>query len=310
MCSIKEKDLWITIEACPACGNTDELIPETLQLTGYRHGNEEVSIPREGVRLMQCSLCGLAFKDVLPSPRFLTEVFARQAGKVWRGGYSFEPEKQLILKLTGGEAFDLLDVGSSDGGFLRALHGVTGRRSALDIVIHPGLERWLRGEFLEGLADSEQLSWSEEPYDVVTLFDVAEHLYRPDQAFSNLRRLVKPGGYVVIETGDLESAWPSKHGANCWWYACLFEHHVFWSERSLASISALHGFQMLDIRRKRHKDRAEAPLRREVLETAKVLLYKSTEAGYERVARLADKRGIQPRSPFTRDHVRVVLRRN
>jgi len=45
-------------------------------------------------------------------------------------------------------------------------------------------ERKVSGEYISGFVDSEDLLLSGEPYDVVTMFDVLEHLYSPELALS------------------------------------------------------------------------------------------------------------------------------
>jgi SAM-dependent methyltransferase len=237
-------------------------------------------------------------------------VFAQQAGNVWVDSYDFADETGVILGLVGSEVFDLLDVGASSGGLLKALSGFKGRRSALDIVTHPGLDLWVRGEFIHGLADSEDLSWSEEPYDIVTMFDVAEHLYDPNQAFNNLQDLVKPEGFVVVETGDSNSDWPRKFGVNRWWYACRFEHHILWSRQSFENIAAKYGFRILTFQKKRHKERATIPMWRDLVDIIGIALYRLRPTAYGKfVKAVAGKTRLQPWSPFTRDHFRVILQR-
>lgn len=206
----EEKDSWISVEVCPACGNIANLSLGMLSVKRYSHGDETVEVPGGGIQVLRCKNCALVFKDRLPSPQFLADIFTRQAGNVWTDGYSFRSEK-IFESLIGGNTVDVLDIGTSNGGLLRELEG-EGRRSALDVVAHPGLEDHLRGEFIRGLSDSEELTWSGQPYDIVTMFDVAEHLYRPDLAFANLQRLVKPKGFVVIETGNVDSVWLPRYG--------------------------------------------------------------------------------------------------
>lgn len=305
----KAESRWLLVEACPVCGNSGEARSANLHLDKYRHGDEVIPLPWRGVRLVQCGNCGLAFKDVVPSPGFLAEVFTRQAGKMWAGVYDFAEEARVVEDLIGDRPFDVLDIGASNGGLLAALQG-EGRRSALDVVMHPGLERWLHGEFVRGLVDNENLVWSEKPYDVVTMFDVAEHLYRPNQTFVNLQRLVKPGGFVIAETGDLRSTWPQRFGTHRWWYACRFEHHVLWSEESFRNIAKRYGFRVVDFRRKRHKERSTVPMWRDLVDVAGIGLYLLTPDSYGNLTKLAGKYRPQPWSPFTRDHFRVVLRKD
>lgn len=240
-----EESAWIGVKSCPTCGREDTSQVGKLAMEEYQFGDERIPLPPKGVGIIQCRNCGLVFKDTLPSPNFLTEVFSRHAGNVWAGDYDFSDEAHLIRELVGDREFDLLDIGPSNGGLLKAFSETDGRRSALDIVKHPGLEEWLRGEFIHGLAESDELSWSKEPYDVVGMFDIAEHLYDPQQAFSNVRALVKPGGFVVVETGDVQSRWPRKFGVHKWWYACLFPHHIFWPRPSIERIASQHGFEVL-----------------------------------------------------------------
>lgn len=304
-----EELVWIAVESCPACGNEGSSPLGKLLIEEYRFGDESIPLPQEGIEISQCLDCGLVFKNTLPSPRFLAEVFRRQKGRVWAGGYDFSEEAELIRGLVGASRFDLLDIGASNGGLLKAFSDTAGRRSALDVISHPGLEAWIRGEFISGLAESKELSWSGEPYDVVGMFDIAEHLYDPEQAFSNLRFLVKPGGFVIVETGNAESRWPQKFGVHRWWYACLFEHHVFWSRYCMESIANRHGFRLMDLQPKRHKDRGEFSLKRDLLTGMKSLSYRLSPEQYVRLAKMLGKNGIQPGSPFTRDHLRVVLKR-
>lgn len=305
-----EESAWIGVEHCPVCGSGDNSRLGQLKVEEYRFGDERIPLPPEGVGLSQCRNCGLVFKTVLPSPSFLAEVFSRQTGKVWAGSYDFADEVELIRRLIGKRDADLLDIGPSNGGLLRAFSDKEGRRSALDIIKHPGLEDWLRGEFIHGLAESKELSWSGKPYDIVGMFDIAEHFYDPEQAFSNLRTLVKPGGFVVVETGDAQSYWPQQFGVHRWWYACLFEHHIFWSRACLELIANRHGFRFVGFQQKRHKDRSTVSLMRDLVTTLKSLSYRVRPDLHIRLARAMGKSGTQPWSPFTRDHFRAVLRRD
>lgn len=304
-----EELVWIAVSSCPACGKEGSSPLGKLAIEEYRFGDESIPLPQEGIEISQCLDCGLVFKNTLPSPKFLAEVFRRQKGKVWAGGYDFSEEAELIRGLVGASSFDLLDIGASNGGLLKAFSESEGRRSALDVISHPGLEAWIRGEFISGLAESKDLSWSGEPYDVVGMFDIAEHLYDPEQAFSNLRFLVKRGGFVVAETGDVQSYWPQKFGVHRWWYACLFEHHVFWSRSCMEQVANRHGFQLINFQRKRHKDRSKMSPKRDFLAMIKSLNYRLYSERYVRLARVLGKSSIQPWSPFTRDHLRVVLKR-
>jgi SAM-dependent methyltransferase len=279
-----------------------------MQLREYRHGDAVIPMPEREIRIIECGECGLMYKDTLPSPGFLAEVFLGQKGKMWNNGYDFAREVEVIQSLVRTEEYDTLDLGASNGDLLRALRS-DGRRSALDIVRYPGLSGALRGEYINGLMDSENLHWSGAPYDIVTAFDVLEHLYSPEVAFANLRRFTKPGGFVVAETGDTASFWPERFGVQRWWYACRFEHHVLWSRDPFERLVQRYGFRIVGFERKRHKERAIMPLWRDLVDVAGIALYRVAPDVYGRLTGAVGKYRPQPWSPFTRDHFRAVLER-
>lgn len=300
---------WKANARCPACDSDACAGRAGLPDRSYTFGFERVTYPDKGVALVECGTCGLYYKSLLPTQPFLAEIFKRQAETKWASSHDFLPEATLLWKLSGGAPFDLLDVGAGDGRLLWACGqaGLTGRRSALDVMHYPGIERHLSGEFIEGFLDDPLPPWSLQRYDVVTLFDVLEHLYDPRQAFENLRWLLREGGLVFIETGNTGSFWPRRIGANHWWYARLLEHHVFWSRRSLERMAAAYGFRIAYWREVRHKSRRKLIPKRAVVDTLKTGLYLSARSHYTSIAQLLGKQGMQPWFPFAVDHFQACL---
>jgi SAM-dependent methyltransferase len=302
---------WTTVEQCPACGARDGIAQGTIPDQCYAFGAVRVPIPLSGIVVIECAVCGLVYKTPVPQPGFLSEIFAREAAGKWMTPQGFAHEAAALQHRVGRRAFDVLDVGAAGGPLLRACaeRGVSGRRSALDVVHYPGLEAHLAGEFIRGRIDMPSLAWSGNPYDVVTMFDVLEHLYQPPVAFQNLRALVKPRGWVVIETGSADSFWPVRFGRNQWWYVRLIEHHVFWSRRALDHAAAANGFEVVDWEKRRHKSRREIGLLGLGNDLLEVSLYCVARDAYGTLARLFGKQGNQPWYPFARDHFRAWLRR-
>ena len=274
-------------------------------------GAEQVPTPQSGIQVYACAACALVYKSPVPDPAFLAGVFERQMGSKWMAPQDYAAEVAALRQLCGRPDFDVLDIGAAGGGLLAACAaaGVSGRRSALDVARYPGLEHSLCGEFIEGFLDSPALSWSGAPYDVVTVFDVLEHLNRPFVAFANLRALLKPGGVVLIETGNAASAWPQRYGIRRWWYARLIEHHVFWSHRSLQYSAAGQDMEIQQWEEVRHKSRRQLRASEIARDLAKQGLYRLMPDGYGALAALVGKEGNQPCSPFAKDHFRAGLRR-
>jgi SAM-dependent methyltransferase len=192
---------WTEVKHCPACGGDGREIGR-LFLQQFYFDRIRVQSPAEPVRLFRCRSCELIYKNLVPSPDFLTDLTRRAQDELWPESYDYADEFALIRRFCTGSDLDMLDVGAAGGELLKRAPG-SGRRSALDLLPFSRLQ--LRGEFIQGFVESPELRWSGVAYDVVTVFDVFEHLYRPRQAMENLRAFVRQNGVVLIETGDADS---------------------------------------------------------------------------------------------------------
>jgi SAM-dependent methyltransferase len=77
------------------------------------------------------------------------------------------------------------------------------------------------------------------PFDVVTLVGVIEHFPDPLAELHNIATLLRPGGLVVIWTGDV-SAWLPRLLGRRWWY-WQGQHIQYFTQASLARASRLAG---------------------------------------------------------------------
>jgi SAM-dependent methyltransferase len=84
---------------------------------------------------------------------------------------------------------------------------------------------------------------SDGAFDVVTAFEVFEHLTDPASVGEGFRRIVRPGGTVMISTGLYE---PGVHGPD-WSYLsrAAGQHVLFWSRAALAAFAARFQFTSL-----------------------------------------------------------------
>ncbi len=302
---------WFNVTKCPACSCSDVIDKGLLVSDYYFFGEDEViALPPEGIGIAECKNCRLFFKTTLPTPYFLTEVITRQAGKVWNDDYNLIFEKKFIEKFIDGINFDLLDVGPSNGALLNAFSDSQGRRSGLDIVQHPGLEKHLSGEFIQGLLDEESLNWSEKPYDVITLYDVFEHFYNPNFAFINLNKLLKRKGIFVLETGNAERYYSKNFGLNQWWYTNLFEHHIFLQPKSILYYAKKYGFKILYMKNVRHKSWRYKSLISKINKIMQFSLWFVLPDLYRKIANKFNQNGMTaPRTPFPKDHFVVVMQK-
>lgn len=85
-------------------------------------------------------------------------------------------------------------------------------------------------------------------FDVITLWDVIEHVPQPREEMQEVRRLLKPGGLVGIITPDIEN--PAARILKDKWLEIrrVPEHLVFFSAHTLKRLLAENGFAILETR--------------------------------------------------------------
>lgn len=139
----------------------------------------------------------------------------------------------------------VLDVGCGTGCFLLeaaakgwSCRGVEVSAYAADLAQQRGLDV-LCGE----LADVDAPPAS---FDVVTFWDVIEHLPRPDVALQRAATLLKPGGVLALSTGDL-SSWCARLSGRRWHLFNLPEHLFFFTPASLKRLTAQRGLRTVRI---------------------------------------------------------------
>jgi 2-polyprenyl-3-methyl-5-hydroxy-6-metoxy-1,4-benzoquinol methylase len=86
-------------------------------------------------------------------------------------------------------------------------------------------------------------------FDVITMWDIIEHLDRPDLALRNVRRMLGPGGLVVISTGDYAS-WLRRLTGRRWRLFSDATHNFFFTERTLAKLLADAGLRVVRVSRR------------------------------------------------------------
>lgn len=201
--------------------------------------------------IVQCRQCGLVYtnprldnRDILDTyeavrdPLYVEE----RIGRV----LTFERHLKPFERITGPpNGRPLLDVGCYTGVFVE----IAERHGWKAWGVEPS--RWAvrkaraRGLHVEqGTLVSADLP--ESYFDVVTLWDVIEHLANPRQVLQQTHRLLKPGGLVVIHTIDIESPFARLMGRRWPW---LMEMHIYYfSRQTLRAMLEQCGFQVLSVR--------------------------------------------------------------
>jgi predicted SAM-dependent methyltransferase len=92
----------------------------------------------------------------------------------------------------------------------------------------------------------EHMPFEDGRFDILVMKHVLEHARSPAEALAEARRLLSPGGALVVAVPDVEY-WKyrvRKERAKGYRGKLGWEHHVYYSARTLARMLEQHGFQV------------------------------------------------------------------
>ena len=84
---------------------------------------------------------------------------------------------------------------------------------------------------------------STDKFSVITLVDILEHLSDPEPFMSRLQELIQKEGILVIVTPDIDSLAVKLAGKKWWHYRIA--HLNFFNHKSLKTLLANHGFEII-----------------------------------------------------------------
>lgn len=203
--------------------------------------------------LARCRGCGLVSVDPLPAAdAALTQYDAgyfRGAGyrdyvaeeRAFRGVF----RRRLARLRAFGARGALLDVGAATGAFLAeaaaagfAVAGVEPSAWAAEVA---------RGRGFDVVTGPvEALDATRGAFDVVTSFDVVEHLVDPVAGVRTLVRHARPGGLVAVTVPDFGGWWARCSGAR-WPFVTPREHLHYFTRRTLRALLGAAGVRVEEV---------------------------------------------------------------
>lgn len=222
--------VWI---ACPACG-------------------EDRSKPRfhkHGFAVVRCRTCGVSYVNPRPQPAQLAEwydgaYFAQAGASHLRHGAIKEATAKLRLELLQSVVSKgrLADVGCGGGFFAAAARtggwaavGLEPSRDAAGLALRQGLP--------VAVGCLETLPFADSRFDAITMFDVIEHVFSPAACLAEARRLLVPGGRLLIETPNMAGWLPRLLGPRHP-YVRPPEHLTYFTPASLRRLLERQGYRI------------------------------------------------------------------
>lgn len=189
-------------------------------------------------RLACCQNCGFQFKQPPIPESWLRTCYEQASASQWGDDPNpierqFDLLRDLISQYARGRR--VLDIGCGNGAILEYL-GSEWERYGVELCTESSRRAAERGVNILG-ETLDDLSTDQQPFDVILMIDVIEHLPNPIPTLRRARSLLTRQGILIIFTGDTE-AWSWRLLGSRYWYCCLPEHVCFYSQRTFEHIAA------------------------------------------------------------------------
>jgi SAM-dependent methyltransferase len=228
-----------TVQSCPMCESPELRLFDAVasDVEGY-----------SSVHIVECGRCHFAWQ--YPLGRTMTETVEhfdrnyRAEGK--RLSEYFDPERKTdiarfevdFLSQLALPGKRLLDIGAGAGIFAKVAAERGFSVTALDPALE--LERISGLPNLQGVRGTMSDLPPDELFDVITMWDVIEHLVTPLAIIDEAKKRLRTGGWLVLETGNYKSADRVQDGARHWMYQ--LDHRWYFSPESMEKILLDRGF--------------------------------------------------------------------
>jgi SAM-dependent methyltransferase len=233
-------------EPCVVCGRRGA--QKWLRAPDRLHGR------REEYTLVRCPACMLVWLNSPPRPEEMhlhyTDAYDRlisASGNKTSNRWKQRKETLAEYKQSG----TLLDLGCSSGSFLESMR--SGSWQLCGIEMSAGVAR--KAEARTGarvfVGDILDAPFSRERFDVITCFDVFEHLYDPRKVMTKVEEWLKPGGIFYVQVPNIESAEARTFGR--YWHGLELPRHLFhYSPACLKLLAETAGLQVVILETRRN----------------------------------------------------------
>jgi len=230
---------------CPSCGGTETV--DEFEKANFRY--------------VTCKGCGTLFANPRPPFEALKKFYSDSpSATFWvneffkpmaeaRREKIFKPRAQYIAELlgTGHEKHVIGDIGAGFGLFLEELRKISPKNDYVAIEPSPEMARICTGKGFKSVASSfEETEGMNEAFDMLTGFELLEHLFDPLAFLKKANFMLKRGAYIFLTTlnskgFDIQLLWERSRSV-------VPPHHLnFFNIHSGKFLLEKAGFEIIEI---------------------------------------------------------------
>jgi SAM-dependent methyltransferase len=231
---------------CALCGS-----PES---TAVRRGRDFLFAPAVEFTYVKCAGCRLVYLNPRPSQQEIAAHYPPEYYDVYRQLIDMGRQSRLMslgLRLIRGRRMPrckpgrLLDVGCGSGLYLAGVRDAGWHVEGIEM--NESAARTARNlhsiEIHCGCAEDVLPAMPEASFDVVTMWHLLEHLHQPRNVLGEIRRLLRPGGRLMLEVPNYGSVWSRVFQSA--WAALEPPRHLFhFSSSTLRALLESAGFRV------------------------------------------------------------------
>lgn len=233
-------------EPCPVCGQAGART--WLQAPDRFHGR------RQRYTLARCSACSMVWLSRPPMPAEMHLHYTDAYHKLISASGENSPgrwrDRQATLREYK-QSGTLLDMGCSSGAFLESLKDEPWKLYGIEMSAEGARTAQARSGAQVFVGDILDAPFAPESFDVITCFDVFEHLYEPRKVIARIAEWLKPGGIFYVLVPNVDSAEARVFGS--YWHGLELPRHLFhYSPASLKFLARSAGLREVSLETRRN----------------------------------------------------------
>ncbi|MCB9423030.1 MAG: class I SAM-dependent methyltransferase [Ardenticatenaceae bacterium] len=199
-------------------------------------------------QIVECNHCGFVYANPRWSNEKLLEAYTAVEDLTYlqeREGreLTFQKHLQALEKHTGpANGRSLLDIGAYIGVFVETAVAAGWNACGVEPSDWAAAEAQKHGiKVIQGTQDAPEIVGQQ--FDIITLWDVIEHVDDPMEELTKALRRLKPGGWLAVHTMDIDSLTAHLMGPRWPWLMDM--HLFFFSQKTMAAMLEKIGYEVV-----------------------------------------------------------------
>jgi SAM-dependent methyltransferase len=233
-------------DLCPLCGSSGGQL--WLRTPDRFHGRHEQ------YALLRCPACSLVWLSNPPRQEDMNQHYTEAYDRLISASGQNSPIRWVHRKAALApykQSGSILDLGCSSGAFLQSLPAADWQLYGIEMSAESAKEAQQKTGANVFVGEIDQAGFPPASFDVITCFDVLEHLYEPRRVMAKVAEWLKPGGIFYVLVPNIDSAEARIFGT--YWHGLELPRHLFhYSPASLTFLAESAGLSQVSLETRRN----------------------------------------------------------